>query len=443
MSTLYKWGAGRDPDHPVITDAYNEYLVTEEGEKIIDAAAGAAVVNLGHSPDGVADVMAKQASHVGYTSTSYFTSPPVDALSEKVAGMTPGSLNAVFLSNSGSEAVESAIKLARDYHVARGETERETVIGRWQGYHGATLGALSASGNTGRRTTYKPFLKDWPKIGPAYPYRWGYDGSPEEQAEAAARELEMLIRREGPETIAAFIAEPVSGSSIPVAHPHPKYYQEIRRICDEYGVVFIADEVMVGFGRTGKPFACEHFDVVPDMMTLGKGMSAGFAPISATVIRDEIVETLEDEEHAFYHGHTFSANPVSTAVADVVVDRYTPDLLENARTRGAALVDALEPLRESPIVGEIRQLGLMVGVEFVADRETKEPFDPELKVYERVFDRAFDRGVYVYPGSGSVDGHRGDHVMLSPPLTLDAAVGDEIARVVLKSVADVEAELGY
>lgn len=441
MSTLYKWGAGRDPDHPVITDAYDEYLVTEDGEEIIDAAAGAAVVNLGHSPDGVDEVMAEQASRVGYTSTSYFTSPPVDSLSEKLAAMTPGSLNTTFLSNSGSEAVESAIKLARDYHVARGEPEREAVIGRWQGYHGATLGALSASGNTGRRTTYKPYLQDWPKIGPAYPYRWEYSGSPEEQAKAAAGELETLIKQEGPETVAAFIAEPVSGSSIPVAHPHPRYYQEVRRICDEYGVLFIADEVMVGFGRTGTMFASEHFDIVPDMLTLGKGMSAGFAPISATMIRDELLEPLEDAEHSFYHGHTFSGNPIATAVADHVVDRYTPELLANARARGEQLVDGLAALRDSSIVGDVRQLGLMVGVEFVADPETGEPFDPDLGVSKRIFERAFERGVYTYPGGGSVDGHRGDHLMLAPPLILNEDVADEITRTVVDVVSDVERDL--
>lgn len=443
MSTLYKWGAGRDPTHPLITDAYDEYLVTDEGDTIIDAAAGAAVVNLGHSLKGVEDVMAEQASHVGYTSTSYFTTPPVKSLAAKLSALTLGSLDTMFLTNSGSEAVESAIKLARDYHVARGDATKETVIGRWQSYHGATLGALSASGNTARRTTYNPMLARWPKIGPAYPYRWEHDGSPEEQAISAAKELETLIEQEGPETVAAFIAEPVSGSSIPVAHPHPAYYQEIRRICDEYNVLFIADEVMVGCGRTGTMFACEHFDVVPDMLTLGKGLSAGYAPISATMIDDHVVETIEAADHSFYHGHTFSGNPVSTAVADFVVDHYTADVLANARARGTDLVAALEPLHRSPIVGDIRQLGLMVGVEFVADRETKAPFDPERAVYKQIFQRAFDQGVYVYPGNGSVDGRAGDHLMLSPPLTLDRDVAMEIADVVVESVQSVATDLGY
>lgn len=441
MSMLYKWGAGRDPGHPVVTRAYDEYLVTADGEELVDAAAGAAVVNLGHSLEGVADVMAEQADRVGYTSTSYFTSPPIESLAGTLAAMTPGELNAVFLANSGSEAVEAAIKLARDYHVARGEPERETVIGRWQAYHGATLGALSASGNTGRRTTYKPLLKNWPKIGPAYPYRWGYDGSPEEQARAAAAELETLIKQEGPGTVAAFVAEPVSGSSIPAAHPHPAYYEEVRRICDEYGVLFVADEVMTGFGRTGERFAIEHFDVVPDLLALGKGLAAGYAPISATVAADHVVEALETADHPFSHGHTFSANPISTAVADHVVDHYTDELLADVRTRGESLLAGLEPLEDCPIVGEIRHLGLMTGIEFVADRETNAPFDPEENVSKQLFERALEDGVYLYPGGGSVDGHAGDHLLLAPPLIVGEDAVDRIARVVVDAVTDVATSL--
>lgn len=443
MSMFYKWGAGRSPDHPVITDAYDEYLVTEDGTEIVDAAAGAAVVNLGHSLDGVAEVMAEQADRVAYVSTSHFTSPPVESLAGKLAGMAPGTLDNAFLANSGSEAVETAIKLARDYHVARGNEAKETVIGRWQSYHGATLGALSASGNTGRRSIYKPLMTDWPKLPPAYPFRWGYDGSPEAQARAAAAELESLIEREGPETVAAFIAEPVSGSSIPAAHPHPAYYREVRQICDTHDVLFIADEVMVGFGRTGEPFACDNFGVVPDLMALGKGVAAGYAPISATMVADHVAEALEDADHSFYHGHTFSGNPVSTAVADHVVDRYTDSLFEAARERGDSLLAGLEPLAESPIVGDVRGIGLMIGVEFVADTETNEPFDPDENVASRIYDHALEEGVYVYPGGGSVDGQAGDHLLLVPPLTVSEDAVDRIARTVVDSVSTVAEELGY
>ncbi|MWV66057.1 aminotransferase class III-fold pyridoxal phosphate-dependent enzyme [Halorubrum sp. JWXQ-INN 858] len=439
MSVFYKWGAGRHPGHPTIVDAYDDYLVTEDGDEIVDAAAGAAVVNLGHSLDGIGDVMAAQADRVGYVSTSHFTTPSVESVGETLAAMTPGSLNNAFFVNSGSEAVESAIKLAREYHLARGEPTRETVIGRWQSYHGATLGALAASGNTGRRTAYKPYLQDWPKIGPAYPYRWDHEGTPEEQAVAAAGELERLIRQEGPETVAAFVAEPVGGSSIPAARPHPAYYREVSRICAEHDVLFIADEVMVGFGRTGDAFACEGAGVTPDLLALGKGLSAGYAPISATMVSDHVVETLEEASRSFYHGHTYSGNPISTAVAEHVLDRYTDDLFAAVRRRGDRLERSLEPLAESPIVGEIRRAGLQLGVEFVADRETKAPFDPDAGVARRIYDDALENGVYVYPGGNSVDGQAGDHLMLSPPLTVGddaiAAIGDAVVAAVNRVAA--------
>ncbi|SMO33770.1 aminotransferase family protein [Halorubrum cibi] len=443
MSVFYKWGAGRDPGHPEIVDAYDSTLVTAEGEEILDAAAGAAVANLGHSPPDVADAMAEQAERVGYVSTSHFSVPSVESVGEKLASMTPDPLNAAFFVNSGSEAVESAIKLARDYHVARGEPTREAVIGRWASYHGSTLGALAASGNTGRRTTYDPLLRDWPKIGPAYPYRWDHEGSPEEQAIAAARELERLVRRRGPETVAAFIAEPVGGSSIPATRPHPAYYREIRRICSEYGLLFIADEVMVGFGRTGEPFACEGLGVTPDLMVLGKGLSAGYAPISAMMVADGVVETLEEHDHPFQHGHTYSGNPISAAVADRVLDRYTEDLFAAVRRRGRRLEETLEPLAEHPIVGEIRRVGLQVGVEFVADRETKAPFDPDADVADRIYDAALANGVYTYPGGGSVDGQAGDHLMLAPPLTVGDGDIETIGETVVSAVNRVADEEGY
>ena len=434
MSVLYKWGAGRNPDHPTIVDAHDAVLVTADGDEIVDAAAGAAVVNLGHSLDGIGAVMADQADRVGYVSTSHFRTPSVESVADRLAAMTPGDLDTAFFVTSGSEAVESAIKLARDYHVARGEPTRQTVIGRWQSYHGATLGALSASGNTDRRATYAPLLHEWPKIAPADPTRWDHRGDPETQAIAAAAELDRLIRRTGPETVAAFIAEPVGGASLPAARPHPAYYREVARICATHDVLFIADEVMVGFGRTGDAFACTGLDVTPDIMVLGKGLSAGYAPISATMVRDHVVETLETHAHSFAHGHTYSATPISTAVADHVLDHYTSALYAAVRRRGERLESALAPLRDSPIIGEMRRVGLQVGIEFVTDRSTNSPFDPDTAVATRVYDAALENGVYTYPGGGSVDGRAGDHLMLTPPLTVDDDAIATIGRGVVDAV---------
>lgn len=438
MTVFYKWGAGIDPPHPTITSAHDEVLVTDDGREIVDAAAGAAVVNLGHSIPDVGDVMASQAEELGYVSTSHFATEPTERLADRITARTPDGLNAVFYVNSGSEANEAAFKLARNYHAQKDRPNKSVVIGRWQSYHGSTLGALSASGNTSRRAPYQALLQEWPHIPPAYPYRWNYAGSPEEQAIAAASELRTAVRQVGPENVAAFIAEPVSGSSIPAAHPHPAYFEEIRAICDEYDVLFIADEVMTGFGRTGEMFAVDRFDVTPDIISVGKGISGGYTPLSATVVHDDIAAEFDAETGgSFGHGHTFSGNPVSCAVASHVVDMYTEDVLRTARDRGQRLEGTLEPLADHPMVGEIRRIGLMVGIEFVADRETKRPFDPDLNVYERVADEAMDRDVYTYPGSGSVDGVAGDHLQLSPPLTTAPASIDRIGEVVVESVEAV------
>lgn len=438
MPLFYKWGGGMGPDHPRVTDAHDEFLVTEDGTELVDAAAGAAVANLGHSVPGVPGTGKSTLSEVGYLSLSHFTHGAPERLADRLERQTPGDLDAAFLVGSGSEAIEAAIKLARAYHEARGDPHKSMVIGRWRSYHGATLGALSASGNSSRRRPFDALLADWPHIPAAYPYRWDYDGSPKEQAVAAARELETEIRQQGPEHVAAFIAEPVGGSSIPAARPHPAYYREVRRICDEYEVLFVADEVMTGFGRTGQRFAVDHFDVVPDVMTLGKAMSGGYAPISATMVRAPIAdEFASGSDASFLHGHTYSGHPPSAAVAAHVVDQYTDDLIEQGRTRGRQLANALETVREHPMVGDFRRVGLMLGIEFVADRTTGEPFDPGLNVSERVFDAAMERGVYVYPGGGSVEGVAGDHVMLTPPLTLSAEAVDTVATAVTEAVESV------
>jgi adenosylmethionine-8-amino-7-oxononanoate aminotransferase len=435
---FHKWGAGIGPALPRIERAHDEFLVTDEGEELVDAAAGAAVANLGHSVPGVADVMAEQADRVSYLSTSHFTHAATEALADSLAALAPADLETTFLVGSGSEATEAAFKLAHSYHRARGASTKHKVVSRWQAYHGSTLGALAASGNTTRRTPFDAMLPRWPHIGPAYPYRWGYEGTPEEQAREAAGELERTIKQEGPETVAAFVAEPVGGASIPAARPHRAYYEEVRRICDEHDVLFVADEVMTGFGRTGRTFAVEHYGVVPDLLVVGKGLSAGYAPISAVVAREEIAEPFHaDGSGSFPHGHTYAGNPVAAAVADHVVEHYTPDLLSTARDRGETIRGELEPLSDHPMVGEIRHVGAMLGIEFVADRETKEPFDPDLGVSHRLYDAAMERGVYTYPGSGSADGIAGDHVMLAPPLNVSDESAERIGRVVVESVEAV------
>jgi adenosylmethionine-8-amino-7-oxononanoate aminotransferase len=431
---FYKWGNGPGAELPTVVDAHDEVLVTEDGE-LYDAAAGAAVANLGHDVAGVGAVAAEQADSVGYVSTSHFSHEATERLARRLVEIAPDGLANPFLVNSGSEGIETAIKLARAYHRATGAPDKHKVIGRWQGYHGATLGALAASGNTTRRTAYDPLLADWPKIDPAYPYRWDHEGTPAEAGRAAARELERLVRQEGPETVAAFVAEPVSGSSIPAAHPHEAYFHEIRRICDEYDLLFVADEVMTGFGRCGPAFAVERFGVRPDVLVAGKGISAGYVPVSAALVTDRVAAPFApDGPASFDHGHTHAGAPVGAAMAAHVVDRYDESVFAAGRAAGERLRDGLAPIADHPMVGEIRRAGAMLGVEFVADRETKAPFDPDRDVAHRIYEAALDEGVYTYPGTGSVDGIAGDHLMLAPPLTardeaLDAMAGGVVAAV--------------
>jgi adenosylmethionine-8-amino-7-oxononanoate aminotransferase len=438
---FYKWGGGIDPDLPTVASAHDEFLVTEDGTELVDAASGAAVTNLGHSLPEVERVFAEQAAEVSYLSLSHFSHEAPERLARRLADRAPGDLSYAFFVNSGSEATEAAIKLAQAYHRARGEGERSVVVGRWQSYHGATLGALSATGNTSRRRGYEPHLADWEHVSPAYPYRWRFQGTPEAQARAAARELETVIRQRGAETVSAFIAEPVGGASIPAAAPHPIYYQEVRRICDAYDVLFVADEVMTGFGRTGPLFAMEHSGVVPDLVTLGKGLTNGLTPLSAVLVREPVAAEFGQEGASFAHGHTFAGNPLSAAVADAVVERYSDDVLAAGRECGARLAAELDSLRTHPMVGDFRAVGAMVGLEFVADRETKAPFDPAAKVSERVYDAALERGVYTYPGTGCVDGVAGDHLMLAPPLTTGEESVSRIAAAVVDAVETVHSRV--
>jgi adenosylmethionine-8-amino-7-oxononanoate aminotransferase len=436
-SILHQWGTV-DAPLPRIERAHDEFLVTEDGDEIIDATSGLVVVNLGHSLEGVEDVMAEQAGDVAFVAPTNFRTDASDRLTDKLAAMAPGSLNTSFFVSSGSQAIESALKLARVYHRRNGDADKIEFISRWQSYHGATLGALSLSGRSLQRTQYKPLMKEWTHIEPAYPYRWEYSGTPEEQARKAAQELEATIRQHGEDTVGAFVAEPVSGATLPAACPHPAYFEEVRRICDEYDVLLIADEVMAGFGRTGEAFSIEHHGVVPDIMVVGKGLSSGYAPISAMLVRDEIADEFEgDLENAFDHGFTYAGNPVSTAVAAHVVDHYSESLYKDVRDHGELLREALAPLEDHPNVGEIRNKGLLFGIEFVADPGTKEPFDPDLDVDMRMQQEALERGAFVYPGSGCVDGDAGDHITVAPPLTMSDETLTELATILRDTVDSV------
>ncbi len=406
------------------------YLYDAEGRRYLDGAAGFVVSNLGHGNAEVAEVMAQQARTLALAPYSVFVTEPALRLAARLARYTPGDLDHAAFTSGGSEAVEVAIKLARQYWLEVGRPSKWKVVGRWQSYHGNTLGTLSVGGNRPRRRPYAPLLIDLPKIPSCYPYRCPPEVPPAEWGPRGADALETAILKAGPDTVAAFIAEPVVGATMGAAPAPPGYFQRIRAICDRYDVLFIADEVMTGFGRTGRRFGIEHWDVVPDLMAVAKGITAGYAPLGAALCRRRIYEAFQPPRGSgqFVNLFTYGANPLCCAVGDVVL-RLTEaqDLAGRAARVGAHLRARLEPLTASPLVGDLRGLGLMLGLELVRDKATKEPFPPDARIAARVAEAALARGLFVYPGAGTVDGERGDHVMIAPPLVVSESECDELA----------------
>lgn len=409
--------------YPSIAYGKGVYLYGEDGKKYMDACSGSAVANIGHGNEEVAEATAKQIKRVAFTHLSRFTNEAIEDCAEIVANWAPGDLNHVYFVSGGSEATETAIKLSRQYFVERdgNKTSKWKVISRWNSFHGNTMGSLSMTGSTGRRRIYDPLLINFPKINQAYCYRCPYNSSYPECNLQCAYELERSILKWGPENIAAFIAEPVIGSAAPGVNPPKKYFKIIREICDKYDVIMILDEVMAGCGRTGKNFGIDHYEVVPDIITMAKGMSSGYSPIGAAVTNDEIFETIMVKGSGqFVHGHTYGGNPLSASIARTVMKIIEREgYIENARVQGEYLFRLMEDLYKYPIVGEIRGKGLMIGIEFVKDQDTKKPFEIEKNLKGIFTNNCLEEGIVPYPGGGSVDGIRGDHTLFAPPITIN------------------------
>jgi adenosylmethionine-8-amino-7-oxononanoate aminotransferase len=368
---------------------------------------------------------------------------PILDLADRIAALAPGDLNRVWFVSGGSEATENAVKLARQYHVERGQPSRFKVISRWQSYHGGTLGALGYGGHTFRRRKYLPALNDQPKIPPAYRYRCAFCHDRSACNLECARALERTIRLEGPENVAAFIAEPVVGAALGAVPPPAGYFTAIREICDRYEVLFIADEVMTGFGRTGRMFAMEHWGVVPDIVAVAKGISGGYTPLGAVVAREHLIAQFERNGSNFVGGHTFTGNPLSCAVGLAVIDYLLAhDLVTQANSVGSYFLARLEALRSHPIVGDVRGMGMLVGLELVKNKETREPFPPEQRISARIGVEALERGLISYPGTGSVDGVEGDHILFGPPLIMTREQVDELVDILDRSISAVESTLG-
>jgi adenosylmethionine-8-amino-7-oxononanoate aminotransferase len=421
----------RSASHPpVAVRGEGTYLFDADGRRYLDACGGAAVSCFGHGHPEVVAAIAEQADRLAYAHTGFFSSDAAEELAATMAELCPGTLDRVWFTSSGSEATEAALKLARQYHLERGEPGRSRIIARRFSYHGNTLGALATGGSEWRRKPYEPLLIDVSLVDPCFEYRFAQAGeTPEDYGRRAADSLEREILRLGPENVMAFIAETVVGATAGAVPPVPGYLRRIRDICDRHGVLMILDEVMCGSGRTGTFLSCEQDGVVPDIVTLGKGLGAGYQPIGAIVCASEVYDAIARGSGALKHGQTYNAHPVGCAAALAVQRIVRRDsLLDRTREAGDRLKDLLiARFGNHPNVGDIRGRGLLLALELVANRATKVPFDPELAMHQRAKSDAFERGLLIYPGGGTVDGRSGDHILLAPPYNVG---NDELDMIV-------------
>lgn len=423
------------PTLPHAASAQGVYITDTAGRRYLDASGGAAVTSVGHAHPEVLAAMRAQIDNLCYAHTSFFTTDAAEALAEKLVNLAPEGLNYVYLVSGGSEAVEAALKMARQYFVEIGAPQRRHIIARRQSYHGNTIGALATGGNAMRRKQFQPILPETHHVSPCYAYREkGADESPEAYAIRLADELEAKILELGPEEVMAFVAEPVVGATLGAVASVADYFKRVRAICDKYGVLLILDEVMCGMGRTGTVFACEQDDVIPDIVTIAKGLGGGYQPIGAVMLSGKIYDSFANGSGLFQHGHTYIGHPVAAATANKVVEIIArPETLANVNAMGARLQNGLEAaLGASPYVGDIRGRGLFRGIELVADRDTKAPFDPSRKIHAKIKRHAMARGLISYPMGGTIDGIHGDHILLAPPYIIEA---DDV-DLIIERIAD-------
>ena len=429
--------------YPVADRAEGIYIWDTTGKRYIDGSGGACVVSIGHCVPEILDAMQMQFRKVPFVHSSHFTNPAACELGSLLHDLAPDpSLNKTYFLSGGSEAVESAVKLVRQYWREAGKPDKYKVISRWSSFHGNTTGALALGGHTARRSHYLPIFQHTPHIEPAYCYRCGFKEIPETCDLQCADELERCIKHEDPESVGAFIAEPVVGATAGAVVPKDGYWQRIRQICDEYNVKLIADEVMTGLGRCGRNFGIENWGIVPDLIVMAKGLSSGYTPLGAVMVKEDIHTTIKNGSGVFVHGHTYGQNPLSTAIGAAVL-RYIRDndLVARSQAMGTYLLDKLQDLTTLDIVGDIRGLGLFAGIELVRDKTSRKWFDRDLKVNMQVAKHAFDRGLITYPGNGGVDGIHGDHILLAPPFTIDEDQIDAMVDILGRAIRAVENQI--
>lgn len=431
--------------HPpeTVTSASGVYLTLSSGRKILDGCAGAAVAIIGHGNTEVRDAMMTQACEVSYVHTLTYTTSSAEYLANYILEGEPFGLTRAYFVGSGSEAMDSAMKLARQYHVENGQPERVRFVSRRQAYHGNTIGAMSVGSHVARRAPYENaiLLDNVSYVSPAYEYRVRKDGETEEEySKRLVDEVETEFLSVGPEKIMAFIAETVGGATAGCITPPAGYFSGVSKLCKKYGILLILDEVMCGVGRCGTFFAFEQDgDVQPDIVTTGKGLGGGYVPIAATLVHRNIIETLKKGTASFNHGHTYQAHPVSCAAAlaiQKIIRR--DDLVSRSATLGKRLHKSLiDTFQDLEFVGNIRGRGLFWGIEFVQNKKTKAPFDSKIHFGVKVQERAFELGLAVYPGMGTADGLTGDHVIVSPPLTINEEEMDIMISLLKRAYDDV------
>ena len=443
MSSSHIFARNPMQDLPKAVAGDGIYLIAEDGRRYLDACGGAAVSCLGHSPTQVIEATCDQLSQVAFAHTGFFTSQPAEDLADLLIQHAPAGIDRVYFGSGGSEAVEASLKLARQYFLEIDQPERTHIIGRRQSYHGNTLGALGSGGNQWRRRQFEPLLpQQMSHISPCHYWRWGKPGESDyDYGQRVANELETEILRVGSEKVCAFIAEPVVGATMGAVPAVDGYFQRIRDICDAYGVLLILDEVMCGMGRTGYLFASEYDGVSPDIVCIAKGLGAGIQPIGAMLCQGTIYDAIVQGSGFFQHGHTYLAHPTACAASLAVLRQLTqPGLMEQIQTQGVELIHQLtHALGRHPWVGDIRGRGLFVGIELIANSETKEPLDPSLKTAAHIKKAAMDEALMCYPMSGTVDGRHGDHILLAPPFIMDSADIKEIVTRLERAIIKVSA----
>ena len=414
---------------PTVAHGEGCYLIDTTGKRYLDGSGGAAVSCLGHSDASVKAAMQQQTDSVAYAHTGFFTSEPAEALADKLCQLAPKGIGRVYLLSGGSEAVEAALKLSRQYFLEIDQPRRHRIIARRQSYHGNTLGALATGGNTWRREPFAPLMVTTSHIAPCFEYRGRSNSeTATEYGARMANELETELLRLGPETVMAFVAEPVVGATLGAVPSVTGYFQRIRQICDQYGVLLVLDEVMCGMGRTGTMFACEQDGISADIILIAKGLGAGYQPIGAMLCSDTIYDAIADGTGFFQHGHTYMGHPVAAAAALAVIKRLDDDgLVARCKMMGDRLKLALSAeFGNHPNIGDIRGRGLFRGLEIVRDRANKSPFDPALEIAKNFKTAAFEAGLICYPMGGTIDGISGDHVLIAPPFIIEDDQIDEL-----------------